>query len=163
VFYFTNGFPNASFEWSSTPGPRPQQMDLRYIIHEGPRQFVRGVLLEGLKATRRSVVNRKVRIAAGDPLSPIRMAETQRRLYDLGVFATVDMAIQNPEGEGDRKYVVYEVEEAKKYSVSTGFGAEFARIGGSQTSLEAPAGASAFVPRVSFDVTRLNVLGWDTH
>ena len=69
------------------------------------------------------------------------------------------MAIQNPDGESDRKYVVYEVEEAKRYSVSTGFGAEFARIGGSETSLNAPAGESAFVPRVSFDVTRLNVLG----
>jgi outer membrane protein insertion porin family len=159
VFYFTNGFPNASFEWSSTPGPQPHQVDLRYIVHEGPRQFVRGVLLEGLDTTRRSVVNRKVRIAAGDPLSPIRMAETQRRLYDLGVFATVDMAIQNPDGDNERKYVVYEVEEAKKYSVSTGFGAEIARIGGSQTSLDAPAGQSTFVPRVSFDVTRLNVLG----
>ena len=54
---------------------------------------------------------------------------------------------------------MYAVEEAKRYSVSTGFGAEFARIGGSATSLEAPAGQSAFVPRVSFDVTRLNVLG----
>ncbi len=159
VFYFTNGFPNASFEWSSTPGPQPHQVDLRYIVHEGPRQFVRGVLLEGLDTTRRSVVNRRLRIAAGDPLSPIRMAETQRRLYDLGVFATVDMAIQNPDGDNDRKYVVYEVEEAKRYSVSTGFGAEFARIGGSQTSLDAPAGESVFVPRVSFDVTRLNVLG----
>jgi len=68
VFYFTNGFPNASFEWSSTPGPQPNQVDLKFTVHEGPRQFVRGVLLEGLDTTRRSVVNRKLRIAAGDPL-----------------------------------------------------------------------------------------------
>src|SRR2546430_9267489 len=37
---------------------------------------------------------------SGDPLSPIRMTDTQRRLYELGIFAEVDMAIQNPE---DRK------------------------------------------------------------
>ena len=42
------------------------------------------------------------------------MADTQRRLYDLGIFATVDMAIQNPDGKTQRKYVVYDMEEAKK-------------------------------------------------
>ncbi len=159
AFYFANGFPNATFEWSSQPGAQPDQYELHFTIHEGTRQFVRGVLLEGLNATRRSLVDGKLRMAEGDPLSLIRMAETQRRLYDLGVFATVDMAIQNPEGENQRKYVVYDMEEAKRYSIAAGFGAEIARIGGSQTSLDSPAGATGFSPRVSLDVSRLNMLG----
>ncbi len=33
------------------------------------------------------------------------MADTQRKLYDLGIFSQVDMAIQNPDGDEDRKYV----------------------------------------------------------
>ena len=159
AYYFTNGFPNASFEWSSTPGLRPNQVDLRFVITEGRRQFVRDVLMEGLENTRPALVSRNLLLAAGDPLSPIRMAETQRRLYDLGIFATVDMAIQNPAGETQRKYVVYDIEEAKKYSIDGGLGAEIARIGSSQTSLDAPGGATGFSPRVSFDVSRLNVLG----
>jgi outer membrane protein insertion porin family len=69
------------------------------------------------------------------------------------------MAIQNPEGENQRKYVVYDMEEAKRYSIAAGFGAEIARIGGSQTSLDSPAGATGFSPRVSLDVSRLNMLG----
>ena len=58
------------------------------------------------------------------------MRDTQRKLYDLGVFARVDTAIQNPDGDTSDKYVLYDMEEARKYSIATGFGAEFARIGG---------------------------------
>ena len=159
AYYYTNGFPNASFEWSSKPGPKPNQVDLQFTISEGRRQFVRDVLLEGLQTTRPGVVARNVLLAAGDPLSPIRMTDTQRRLYELGIFAQVDMAIQNPDGATQRKYVVYDMEEAKKYIFDGGLGAEFARIGGCQTCLDVPGGAAGFSPRVSFDVTRLNFLG----
>lgn len=157
--YFTNGFPNASFEWSSTPGPKPHQVDLHFVINEGRRQFVRDVLVSGLETTRPGVVQRALLLASGDPLSPIRMAETQRRLYELGIFAKVDMAIQNPDGQSQRKYVIYDMEEAKRYSIAGGVGAEFARIGGSVTSLDAPAGAAGFSPRVSLNFARLNFLG----
>jgi outer membrane protein assembly factor BamA len=38
-------------------------------------------------------------------------------------------------------------------------GAEFARIGGCQTCLDAPAGQAGFAPRFSFDITRGNLWG----
>ena len=159
AYYYTNGFDNAGFEWSSTPGPQPHQVILRFVITEGPRQFVRDVLVEGLEATRSALVARNLLLAPGDPLSPLRMADTQRRLYDLGIFAQVDMAIQNPEGQAQHKYVIYDMDEAKRYIFDGGLGAEIARIGGSPTSLDVPGGATGFSPRVSFDVTRLNFLG----
>jgi outer membrane protein assembly factor BamA len=87
------------------------------------------------------------------------MADTQRRLYDLGIFAQVNMAIQNPEGQAQYKYVIYDIDEAHRYRIDTGLGAEIARIGGSETSLDTPAGSPGFSPRVSFNVTRLNLLG----
>jgi outer membrane protein assembly complex protein YaeT len=157
--YYTNGFTNAGFEWSSTPGPQPNQVNLRFVITEGRRQFVRDVLVGGLEATRPALVARNLLLAPGDPLSPLRMADTQRRLYDLGIFAQVDMAIQNPDGQEQHKYVIYDMDEAKRYMFDGGLGAEFARIGGSATSLDVPGGATGFSPRVSFDVTRLNFLG----
>jgi outer membrane protein assembly factor BamA len=71
------------------------------------------------------------------------------------------MAIQNPDGEESRKYVLYDIEEARRYSVTLGFGAEFGRIGGGNaiTDLSDPGGAPGVSPRVSLDVTRLNLLG----
>ena len=95
----------------------------------------------------------------GDPLSPIKMTETQRELYDLGIFSKVDTAIQNPDGETQRKYVLYQMYEASRYSLTGGFGAEFARIGGCSNCLEAPPDRPGFSPRVSLDVSRLNMPG----
>ena len=55
--YFVNGFPNATFEWSFTPAAKPHQVNLKYVIKEGPQQFVRDVLTDGLQVTRPSLVN----------------------------------------------------------------------------------------------------------
>jgi len=159
AYYFKNGFPNATFEWSSAPGPQAHHVDLRFLVSEGRRQYVRDVIVEGLESTRPSVVARNLSLAAGDPLSPIQMADTQRRLYDLGIFSQVDMAIQDPDGEAAYKYVIYDMDEANQWRLDGGLGAEIARLGASETSLDSPAGATGFSPRLTFDVTRLNLLG----
>jgi outer membrane protein assembly complex protein YaeT len=158
--YYQNGFPNASFAWSSKAAA-PNRVDVSYTIREGGREFVRQVLFNpgGLAHTRPSLVYRNLKLNPGDPLSPTAMSETQRRLYDLGVFSRVDMAIQNPDGETDQKYVVYDLEEARRYSLSVGVGAEFARIGGCTYCLDAPAGQAGFAPRVSLGLTRNNLWG----
>jgi outer membrane protein assembly factor BamA len=71
----------------------------------------------------------------------------------------VDTAIQDPDGESPEKYVLYNLEEARRYSIAVGFGAELGRIGGCETCFDAPAGATGFAPRVSFDITRNNLWG----
>ena len=157
--YFDKGFPNATFEWSSKPGAQPNSVDLRYAITEGQAQFVRQVVVTGLRITRPSLVNRNLTLNPGDPLSPTAVSDIQRRLYDLGVFAKVDAAIQDPDGDTPNKYVLYNLEEARPYSLAIGFGAQLGRIGGCDTCLDQPAGATGFSPRVSFDATRSNLWG----
>jgi outer membrane protein assembly complex protein YaeT len=157
--YSTRGFPNATFEWNSKPASEAHQVDLTYVIHEGKQEFVRDILISGLQRTRRSLVDSKMLLQAGDPLSPDAERETQRKLYDLGVFARVDTAVQNPDGDTSEKYVLYDMEEARKYSIATGFGAEFARIGGCSNCLEAPQGQTGFAPDFTLDASRLNLWG----
>jgi len=158
--YYQRGFPNATFAWSSKPSA-PNRVDVKYTIREGTREFVRQVLFNpgGLAHTRPSLVYRNLQLNPGDPLSPTAMSDTQRRLYDLGVFSRVDMAIQNPDGDTNQKYVVYDLDEARRYSLSVGVGAEFARIGGCAYCLDAPAGETGFAPRVSLGITRSNLWG----
>ena len=74
------------------------------------------------------VARREVQVQPGAPLSQQEILESQRRLYDLGLFKQVDTAIQNPDGDTQDKYVLYDMEEARKYSITTGFGAEFGRV-----------------------------------
>jgi outer membrane protein insertion porin family len=157
--YSAEGFYNVTFDWQAQLGERPNTVNLKYVIQEGPRRFVRQVIVSGLTTTRPDLVNRNLGINPGDPLSQIQIAETQRKLYELGVFARVDAAVQNPDGETENKVVIYQMEEAKRYSFATGLGAEVGRIGGGTTSLDSPGGSGSFSPRVSLDVSRLNFLG----
>jgi outer membrane protein assembly complex protein YaeT len=157
--YFDNGFPNATFEWSWQPASKPYRVDLVYRISEGNQEFVRQVIYRGNRITKDKLINRTLELNPGDPLSPTKMTDTQRRLYDLNVFSRVDTAIQDPDGETASKYVLYDLEEARRYTMAIGFGAEFARIGGCQTCLDSPAGQTGFSPRVSFDITRHNLWG----
>jgi outer membrane protein insertion porin family len=157
--YFSNGFPKATFEWSSKPGSDPYRIDLEYLIHEGQRQFVRQVVYTGNTVTQDRLINRALTLNPGDPLSPTQITDIQRNLYDLGVFAKVDAAIQDPDGDTDEKYVIYNLQEARRYSADVGVGAELGRIGGCDTCLDAPAGATGFSPRVSLDVSRNNLWG----
>jgi outer membrane protein assembly complex protein YaeT len=157
--YFDRGFPNATFEWSSKPSATPHHMDLRFTVSEGREQFVRQVVTTGLKITRSALVNRRITLSPGGPLSLTRITDIQRNLYDLGIFARVDAAIQDPDGETSQKYVLYSFDEAHRYSMAVGLGAELGRIGGCQTCYDAPAGATGFSPRVSYDITRNNLWG----
>jgi outer membrane protein insertion porin family len=157
--YFERGFPKATFEWSSKPAADPNKVDVVFTVSEGRQQFVRQVLInpQGLKVTKPAMVARSLGLNPGDPLSPTAITETQRRLYDLGVFARVDAAVENPEGDTDRKYVLYNMEEAARYSLAAGVGAELARIGGCDNCLGA--GQTGFSGRVSLDVARNNLWG----
>ncbi len=160
--YGRNGFPDATFDWNAKAGTKPHTIDLKFTIAEGRQQFVRQVVTQGLVTTKPSLVEKQITdLNPGDPLSPEAMADAQRKLYDLGIFSGVNMAIQNPDGNEAGKYVVYDLDEARRYSLTTGFGLQFARIGGSNaiTDLSEPGGAPGVVPRVSVAVSRLNLFG----
>jgi outer membrane protein assembly factor BamA len=135
-------------------------VDLVYNVTEGEPQYVRGVIVSGLTTTRPSFVDKYITFKNGDPLSANLQADIQRRFYDLGVFARVDTAIENPDGGTEFKNVLYSFEEANRYTFSVGFGAQLARFGApSTTSLSSPAGSTGFSPLVSLTATRLNFLG----
>ncbi len=157
--YFENGFADAAFEWSIKPGTQAHRFDLEYVITEGAQQFVRQVIYQGNVHTKPKVINKTLELNPGDPLSPTKIANTQRKLYDLNIFSRVDTAIQDPDGETPSKNVLYDLEESKRYSIRVGVGAEFARIGGCNTCLDAPAGQPGFSPRFSFGITRSNLWG----
>jgi outer membrane protein assembly complex protein YaeT len=157
--YFQAGFPDATFEWSSHPAAEASNVDLAYTVREGSRQFVREVIYTGNRTTRPRLIDRILGLSPDDPLSPTAITETQRKLYDLGVFARVDAAIQDPDGDTSHKYVLYDLEEARRYSLALGLGAEIARIGGCSTCLDSPAGQTGFSPRISVNLSRSDLWG----
>jgi outer membrane protein insertion porin family len=158
-YYFNNGFPAAKFEFTVTPAAELNRVDLKFVATSGERVYVRDVLVNGLERTQIDLVRDRISLNPGDPLSQDQINASQRRLYDLGIFAKVNTAIQDPDGDEPTKYVLYSLEEAGRYLTNVGFGAEIGRIGGGLTSLDSPAGVTAFSPRISLGVSRLNFLG----
>jgi outer membrane protein insertion porin family len=156
-FYFNRGFPNATMEITTQASSQPNREDVTYTIQEGERFSVNQVMVGGLDHTREYVVQREIRVHAGEPLSQQDLLNTQTRLYDLGIFSQVDTAVQNPEGADPQKNVLVQVHEANRYTFTYGLGLEFQT--GQPAGTTAPQGTTGASPRVEFDVTRLNFLG----
>ncbi|MBZ5572256.1 MAG: BamA/TamA family outer membrane protein [Acidobacteriia bacterium] len=161
-YYFNRGFPHATFEASAKPTPdQGHRMDVTFTIHEGEQIFVDNIYTAGLNFTKPFVAQRELQVKSGDPLSQIDILQTQKRLYDLGIFNQVDTAVQNPDGSLPHKNVLVDVQEAKRYTFTYGLGLEFqtgqpTRVGTNQAK-----GQTGVSPRASLAVTRLNFRGRD--
>ncbi|MBI2816369.1 MAG: BamA/TamA family outer membrane protein [Acidobacteria bacterium] len=159
TFYFDEGFPRAKFRFNETPAADKQRLDVQYVIDEGQREYVGHTYVHGLEHTRRGVVNRELQFRDGAPLSQSELLDTQRRLYDLSIFNRVEVAVQNPEGRENQRNVLVYLEEARRYALKIGLGAEVGRFGGSAADRTNVQGENEFSPDVSFQVTRLGMGG----
>jgi outer membrane protein assembly factor BamA len=129
---------------------------LTYRIHEGPQIHVRRVLITGYKRTRLGVIKREVRVKPTQPLREGRVVDSQRRLYNLGVFNRVTISPQNPAGTDTDKDIVVLVEEAKRYTVGYGGGFEVQRLA---STTDPTGGQVQAAPRGIFEITKLNLTG----
>ncbi len=166
ALYYNEGFPDAQFTAklenipaaAGTPDGKADghpRVALTYQINEGTQVTVSQLLIGGYDRTRRGVIAREVKVKAGEPLREADVIETQRRLYNLGIFTRVTLAPQNPTGTDPEKAVDVVVEEAKRYTIAYGGGIEVQRLGGSgpdSTSFE-------FAPLVTFEVSKSNLTG----
>lgn len=167
-YYYNRGFPNMDIKVTALPfNGDKHSMDVTYTIREGARVFVDRVYISGLHYTRMSVVQQRLHIHDGDPLSQVDMLDTQRRLYDLGLFSEVNLAVQNPDGLANRKNVLFQLQEAKRWTFDYGVGFEVSTGSAPTGTLSngsrnpTPQGPTGWSPRLSLEVTRLNFGGRD--
>ena len=157
--YYNAGYRDVRFHWRAEPGSAPNTTVLYYEVSHGGQILTGPTILSGMRRTRDQFLQRRIELSPGAPLSQASMFATQRNLYDLGVFSKVEVALQNPDGVEDLKPVLLQVEEARRWAVGAGGGAEFAQIGRNTAELTNPAGDATFSPRMTLEVTRLNVFG----
>ncbi len=159
AYYSSHGFPSATFKYATTAGPDPQSVNLVYQIQEGPQEFVRRVILSGLFRTKPQLVQKRINLEDGDPLSMEKINDTARGLSDLGIFASVNSGLQDPEGRNLYKDVLFDFDEAARYTFNFGIGLEVGQFGGTTSYLSAAGGSRGASPIFSFDVNRLNFRG----
>ena len=183
ALYFNRGFPNATFSWSAVPDAtkeaegeeaktgkgaealhhadensfeRAVPMKLIYKIQEGSQVIAREVLLAGYKHTRRKIIQRQIKVEAGQPLREGDVVESQQKLYNLGVFNRVTIASQNPDGTDRDKDVVVLVEEAKRYTIAYGGGFEAQRLA---STTDPTGGQIEASPRGILELSKQNLTG----
>src|SRR6202011_3935020 len=113
-------------------------------------------LYSGYEHTRLNVLHREVEVKQNAPLREGEVVESQRRLYNLGVFNRVTIEPQNPNGTDTNKDVMVLVEEAKRYTIAYGGGFEVQRLASSTDPTGSQLQAAV---RGILEVSKLNVTG----
>src|SRR2546428_7787593 len=141
---------------SKTEIEQAEAVRLMYHIQEGPQTRVRRILIGGYRHTRPGVIHREVHIKVKEPLREGDVVESQRRLYNLGVFNRVTIEPQNPNGTNPEKDIAVLVEEAKRYTLAYGGGFEVQRLASTTSPTEAQIQAA---PRGILELSKLNLTG----
>jgi outer membrane protein assembly complex protein YaeT len=153
-YFADQGYNQAKATWSASSPSPSHEVDLQYEIEPGLQQKIQRVILIGNEHTRAGLVHRQLTIAPGQWLSQGQLLESQRRLYDLGVFNQVQLAPQDAENPEPEETVLVSMEEAKRWTLGYGFGFDVQALSNVQ-----PQGQYKASPRGSIDLTRLNVGG----
>jgi outer membrane protein insertion porin family len=132
------------------------EMKVVYHIDEGPQTRVKRVFVTGYNHTRLGAIRREITVKADAPLREGDVVDSQRRLYNLGIFNRVTIEPQNPAGTDPNKDVVVLVEEAKRWTIAYGGGFEVQRLASSTD----PTGSELqAAPRGILEISKLNVRG----
>jgi outer membrane protein insertion porin family len=176
-YYLSNGFDQVKVDIKEAKESKDaDKTDVSLNVSEGQQVFVNRVLLSGVEKTKPKIVQSQILVHAGDPLDQTALLQTQRNLYNIALFNEVVAAVQNPAGDAPEKNVLLQLTEAKRWNVTYGFGIE-AQTGTPQSGMISEAsciqlmlnpcnqltqeGRTGFSPRVSLDVSRINLLGTD--
>jgi outer membrane protein assembly factor BamA len=173
--YLRLGFLNATFrETARHVGNDKHRLEVTYLINEGPRVETASVVTLGRKDTRQTLIDRTAQLKAGQPMREDELLTSESKLYNLGVFDWTEIDPRRHITTQTREDVLVKVHEAKKNSLTYGFGFEVINRGGNVPSgtvalpnLPAVGLPSNFKtsektfwgPRVSLEYTRKNVRG----
>ena len=93
-----------------------RDVTVKVRVTPGPKVKLGGVRFVGNEHTRESVMMRRVRAKAGEPLNPLQLERSRYRLARIGAFETVELAYEPPGGEV--RDAVFTVQEMPRWNVS---------------------------------------------
>ena len=100
---------------------------VRYHVEPGVKTIIGDIVVIGNRLTRKSVILSETGMKKGDPFSLKTLAESRRKILDIGAVETVRI---DPVGLKDKNNTVFpiiQVEEKKPYYVETGAGYDTAK------------------------------------
>jgi outer membrane protein insertion porin family len=120
--YSLKGYNQAQVSARQDWNPDHTLVDLTIEALEGPRQVVDRILVRGNERTHGDVIRRTLGLTHGEPVSPAKLLETERSLYQLGIFSRVDVQFVPSDLEDTQRDVLVRVEEGNAHSLTYGVG-----------------------------------------
>ena len=118
TLYRNEGFPDVRLR--AELDRSPSGLHVKLIVDEGTRARVGGVRVVGNVKTRDSVILNELTFHPGDPVRIIDFQETQKRLYDLGIFCSADVRPDLSQSGQEVQGVVIQVVERADLDVNYG-------------------------------------------
>ncbi|MFA5266031.1 MAG: BamA/TamA family outer membrane protein [Opitutaceae bacterium] len=121
--YYQKGFPDVVVRIAAEPGPvQNGQKPVTVVAHiqAGTQVKVGRVRFEGNAITRDSVLRRSAQVRPDEALNPLSLASARYRISRLGVFDTVDLHIEPP--DGTVRDPVFTLKESQRYEANLLFG-----------------------------------------
>lgn len=120
--YEDAGYPWAQASASTDWNADRTLVNVKILVLEGPQVVVNQVIVRGEDRTGAEVIRRSTGIHPGDPISVRKRLEVQRRLYNLGVFSSVQVEMAPGTPYDTRRNLIIRVKEGLNRKVTYGFG-----------------------------------------
>ena len=173
--YLDLGYPNATMRWSVKPAANAShRVVVSYVISEGTQVHISDVAFVGEIHTKASFLQRNTSVKAGEPLSEAEVLRSESSLYSLGIFDSASVDPRTPITDQRTEEMLVRVHEAKRNSLTYGFGMLYTPVAGSLSSgivalpglptLGLPSSfkvieKTVFSPLGSIEYSRLNLRG----
>jgi outer membrane protein insertion porin family len=174
--YLKNGYLIATMRQTARDIPgQPHHIAVAYTISEGPKVHTATRVTLGKNVTRQTLVNKDVNnIQPGEPLTEDEMLIAETQLYDRGIYDWAEVDPRRQITTQNEEDVIVKVHEAKRNSLTYGFGFEVTNRGGSIPSgtvavpglppVGLPSGFTTnqqtfYGPRATLEYTRINLRG----
>ncbi|KPJ72186.1 hypothetical protein AMJ52_07175, partial [candidate division TA06 bacterium DG_78] len=115
-YYKNRGYPFAVV----TSSQKPDSGILAFDIETGVIHYIRQINLHGLKFCNPNVVMREIELKSGDMYSKEKLYNSQREIYGLGFFSTID--VEMLKDEPDTLDLLFTVRELKSRILNLGLG-----------------------------------------
>lgn len=117
--YYERGYPDVGVHIgtdAAAPAGGQRLVEVVVTIVPGPQVAVGQVRFRGNETTRASTLARRVRLETGDPLDLLALERARYRISRLGVFESVDLTFEPPDGA--TRDPVFVVQEMPRHEVS---------------------------------------------
>lgn len=124
-FYGAQGHIDAKVTAQKIPNVDTQTIDLKYMIQESDRSFIKKIEIRGNTKTKDKVIRRELAVSPGETFDMVRVKVSKSRLEQMNYFEKVDAKDAFTDAPGERNLVVT-VEEKNTGNVA--FGAGFSSV-----------------------------------